>query len=93
MRAMTCSRVTPAFTVMMTIPQWLWAKRLVLGQGWMGNASSAYQSQVESEGDVTIAFIGLVSPIMRSPFFEIADVANVGLDGAPDLQVSVRPLF
>src|SRR5438445_13784576 len=79
MTVMTCSRVTPAFTVRMTITP------VVVGEtacawatdGWAMEVAPI-RVRVSAKTTLRIAFIGLVS--RRSPlFFEIAhDVANVG---------------
>src|ERR1700730_9873997 len=95
MTAMTCSRVTPAFTVMMTITPVVageaacaWAR-----DGWVMQVAPI-RVRVSPKAMLRIAFIGLVSPIMAVTFvFEIARMSRMlGLDisGAPDLQVGCK---
>jgi hypothetical protein len=69
MTAMTCSRVTPAFTVMMTITPVVvsevacaWAT-----DGWAMDVAPI-RVRVSAKTTLRIAFIGLVSPITAVTF-------------------------
>src|SRR6516162_3638287 len=98
MTAMTCSRVTPAFTVRMAITPvgvgevaCAWAM-----DGWDMEIAPV-RIRVSAEATLRIAFIGLVCPIAGSPLlFEIARLLRMfGLDisDAPDLQVRCKAAF
>src|SRR5258708_5512421 len=80
MTAMTCSRVTPAFTVRMTITPvivgavpFAWAT-----DGWAMEVPT--RVRVSAKTTLRIAFIGHVSPI-------------TAVSGAPDLQVRCKAAF
>src|SRR5437868_929421 len=90
MTAMTCSRVTPAFTVRMTITP------VVVGElvcawaadGWVMEVAPI-RVRVSAKTTLRIAFIGLISSI--ASFFEIARMCvGLDIDGAPDLQVRCK---
>src|SRR5258708_14277577 len=103
MTAMTCSRVTPAFTVRMTITP------VVVGEmacAWAvaGSAMEVAPIRVKVKAKTTLrsALIGLVSRITAVTFvlLDSHDAANVGLhiSDAPDLQLRYKtasppPLF
>src|SRR5882757_271178 len=89
MTAMTCSRVTPAFTVRITITP------VVVGEVACAWATDGWTMEVTPIGvrvsarrTLRIAFIALVSRITAVTSV-LHDVANVWLDisGAPDLQL------
>src|SRR5665213_1811062 len=81
MTVMTCSRVTPAFTVRMTITP------VVAGEvacawatdGWAKEVAPI-RARASARAALRIAFNGLASPITASTFVlgDVLDVANVG---------------
>src|SRR5882757_11315397 len=98
MTAMTCSRVTPAFTVRMTITP------VVVGEvacawamdGWDIEVAPV-RVRVSAKTTLRIAFMVSFLRSRRSPlFFEMARMSRMsGLDisGAPDLQVGCKAAF
>src|SRR5258708_39524950 len=96
MTAMPCSRVTPAFTVMMTITP------VVVGDmacawatdGWAMEVAPI-RVRVSAKTTLRIAFIGLVSRITAATF-EVAMMSRmlgVDINGAPDLQLRWKTAF
>src|SRR5258708_1894569 len=95
---MTCSRVTPAFTVRMIITP------VVVGEmacvwatdGWVMDVAPI-RVRVSAKTTLRIAFIGLVSRITAVTFFllDCHDVAEIGVDisGAPDLLIRCKTAF
>src|SRR5215470_13339822 len=91
MTAMTCSRVTPAFTVRMTITP------VVVGEvacawatdGWTMEVAPI-RVRVSAKTTLRIAFIGLVSPITAITVVLMPRMLRLDTSGAPDLQVRCK---
>src|SRR5882672_1539282 len=98
MTAMTCSRVTPGFTVRMTITP------VVVGEtacawatnGWAMEVAPT-RVRVSATATLRIAFIGLVSPIKAGSFVlcDITGGSALGLviSVGPDLQLRCKTAF
>src|SRR6266478_7737611 len=98
MTAMTCSRVTPAFTVRMTITPVVvgeaacaWAR-----DGWVMQVAPI-RVRVSPKAMLRIAFVGLVSPITAVTLFfaivRMSRILGLHISGAPDLQVGCKAAF